>query len=141
MAEDGKPKPFVMGCYGIGVSRTAQAAVEQNHDDKGICWPAPVAPFECAVVLVDPKRAEQVELAERIYAELRTAGVDACLDDRPMRPGPKFKDLELLGFPYTVTVGRGAPDGVVEFSVRQEGGKAELPVNDAIARVRAALGR
>ncbi|MBK8979453.1 MAG: proline--tRNA ligase [Planctomycetes bacterium] len=139
MGEDGKPTPFVMGCYGIGVSRTAQSAVEQNHDDAGICWPAPIAPFEAVVVCVDVKKPEQVELAERIWTELRDAGVDACLDDRPGRPGPKFKDVELLGFPYGIYVGRGAADGVVEYVVRKGRAKEELPVATAIARLREAL--
>lgn len=141
MAENGKPTPFVMGCYGIGVSRTAQAAVEQNHDERGICWPAPIAPFECAVVCVDVKKPEQVELAEKLYAELRGLGIDACLDDRPLRPGPKFKDLELLGFPYSITVGRGAADGIVEYGVRKSGDETDVSPADAVAAVRAALGR
>ena len=141
MAENGKPMPFVMGCYGIGVSRTAQAAVEQNHDAAGICWPAPIAPFEAVVVCVDVKKPEQLALAERLYRDLLELGIDACLDDRAMRPGPKFKDLELLGFPYSITVGRGAADGVVEYSERKAGGKDELPAADAVSRLRAALGR
>ncbi|MGE3354931.1 MAG: proline--tRNA ligase, partial [Planctomycetota bacterium] len=99
MDQGGKPQPFVMGCYGIGVSRTPAAAVEQHHDDKGIVWPAPIAPFECVVAMLDPKREEQQQLAERLYDELRAAGVDACLDDRAMSPGAKFKDHELLGLP------------------------------------------
>ncbi|MGE0144512.1 MAG: proline--tRNA ligase [Planctomycetota bacterium] len=139
MAEDGKPKPFVMGCYGIGVSRTAQSAVEQHADDKGVVWPAPIAPFECAVVIVDGKRDEQVELATRLWTELRDGGVDACLDDRPLRAGPKFADLELLGFPYTIVVGRRAAEGVVEFGVRKALTREELPVAEALERLRAAL--
>jgi prolyl-tRNA synthetase len=141
MAEDGKPKPFVMGCYGIGVSRTAQSAVEQHADDKGVVWPAPIAPFECAVVIVDGKREEQVELATRLWTELRDGGIDACLDDRPLRAGPKFADLELLGFPYTLVVGRRAAEGVVEFGVRKALTREELPVAEALDRLRAALPR
>jgi prolyl-tRNA synthetase len=108
MDQAGKPQPFVMGCYGIGVSRTPAAAVEQNYDDKGIVWPAPIAPFECVVAMLDSKRDEQKALAEKLYAELQAAGVDVCLDDRPLSPGAKFKDLELLGLPVQVFVGRKA---------------------------------
>ncbi|MBI5849557.1 MAG: proline--tRNA ligase [Planctomycetes bacterium] len=139
MAEDGKPKPFVMGCYGIGVSRTAQSAVEQHHDEKGICWPASIAPFQCAVVVVDNKRMEQLELGTKLWTELRASGVDACLDDRALRAGPKFTDLELLGFPYTIVAGRRAAEGVVEFGVRSDGTKTELPAAEAVAKLRAAL--
>jgi prolyl-tRNA synthetase len=141
MGENGKPTPFVMGCYGIGVSRTAQSAVEQHHDEKGICWPAPIAPFECAVVCVDVKKPEQMALAESIHEQLRGLGIDACLDDRALRPGPKFTDLELLGFPYQIVVGRGAAEGQVEYAVRRAGGRDEMPVADAIARLRADLAK
>ena len=139
MGEEGKPKPFVMGCYGIGVSRTAQSAVEQHNDDKGICWPAAIAPFECAVVIMDGKREEQVELATRVWSELREAGVDACLDDRVLRPGPKLTDLELLGIPFTIVVGRRAAEGVVEFGLRREKVRTELPIAEAMTRLRDAL--
>ncbi len=140
MADNGKPAPFVMGCYGIGVSRTAQSAVEQNHDDKGIIWPAAIAPFACSVVVVDVKKPEQLELGTQIWETLRAAGIDACLDDRPGRPGPKFKDFELLGFPYGIYVGRGAAERQVEFVVRQGMTKADLSVDEAVAKVKAALG-
>ncbi|MEO0481256.1 MAG: proline--tRNA ligase [Planctomycetota bacterium] len=135
MGEKGKPQNFVMGCYGIGVSRTAQSAVEQNHDEHGIVWPVPIAPFSCAVVLMDHKKAEQRELATSVYERIKASGVDVCLDDRPLRPGPKFKDLELLGFPCTVVVGRGAADGVVEFGIRKEMRRDEMSVDDAIQKV------
>jgi prolyl-tRNA synthetase len=134
MAEDGKPQPFVMGCYGIGVSRTAQSAVEQTFDERGIVWPAPIAPFECVVAIVDVKKDAQVTLAGEIHEQLRSAGVDACLDDRALRPGPKFKDLELLGFPLQITVGRRADERVVEFAVRREDGKTEMSAADAVGR-------
>ena len=139
MSEAGKPAPFVMGCYGIGVSRIAAAAVEQSHDEKGIIWPAAIAPFEAVVAVLDQKRDEQRELGDQLYAELVEAGIEGCLDDRKMSPGVKFKDLELLGFPVQVTVGRKAGDGVVEFTVRQDGGREEIPAAEAVARVVAAL--
>ena len=141
MDQGGKPTPFVMGCYGIGVSRTPAAAVEQHHDDKGIVWPAPIAPFECVVAILDKKRDEQVELAERIYQQLQAAGVDVCLDDRAMSPGAKFKDHELIGLPVQVFVGRKAGDGQVELLVRQGMQKSECVAGDATAKVLAALGR
>jgi prolyl-tRNA synthetase len=135
-SKEGKAAPFVMGCYGIGVSRTAQAAVEQSHDARGIVWPVPIAPFEAVVAVLDEKRDAQRELGERIWTTLREAGIDACLDDRALSPGAKFKDLELLGFPVQIVVGRKAGDGIVEYSVRRDGGKQELAPDDAIARCR-----
>ena len=141
MDQGGKPQPFVMGCYGIGVSRTPASAVEQNHDDKGIVWPAPIAPFECVVAMLDSKREEQVALAEQMYAELKAAGVDVCLDDRALSPGAKFKDLELIGIPVQVFVGRRAAEGVTEFLVRRGMQKSEVAVADVKAKVLAALGR
>lgn len=139
MGRNGKPTPFTMGCYGIGVSRTAAAAVEQNHDAKGIIWPAPIAPFEVVVAIVDVKRSAQVELAEEIYTAMLAAGIDACLDDRKMSPGSKFKDLELMGFPLQVTVGRKADDRVVEFIQRHSGDQQELPAAEVLERCQAWL--
>jgi prolyl-tRNA synthetase len=141
MDQGGKPTPFVMGCYGIGVSRTPAAAVEQHHDDKGIVWPPAIAPFECVVAMLDPKRQEQQELADKLYAELKAAGIDVCLDDRPLSPGAKFKDLELIGLPVQVFVGRKAQEGEVEFLVRKGMQKSECKATDVLARVRAALAR
>ncbi|HIE70425.1 MAG TPA: proline--tRNA ligase [Planctomycetes bacterium] len=141
MGQSGKPIPFVMGCYGIGVSRTPAAAVEQHHDDKGIVWPIAIAPFECVVAFLDKKRAEQIELAEKLYGELQEAGVEACLDDRPMSPGAKFKDHELMGMPVQVFVGRRAGEGIVELLVRKGMEKIECSVDDVRAKVLAALGR
>ncbi len=141
MDQAGKPVPFVMGCYGIGVSRTPAAAVEQSFDDKGIVWPASIAPFECVVAVLDNKRDEQNVLAEKLYAELRAAGVDVCLDDRPMSPGAKFKDHELMGMPVQVFVGRKAPEGGVEFLVRKGMQKSECAASEVKAKVLAVLGR
>ncbi len=141
MDQGGKAQPFVMGCYGIGISRTPASAVEQHHDDKGIVWPAPIAPFECVVAMLDSKREEQQALAEKLYAELQRAGIDVCLDDRAMSPGAKFKDHELLGLPLQVFVGRKAAEGQVEFLVRKGMEKSEIAAGDVLARVRAALGR
>jgi prolyl-tRNA synthetase len=135
-AEDGKPRPFVMGCYGIGVSRTAAAAVEQNHDDGGIIWPPAIAPFSVVVAILDVKKPEQVALGERLYDSFRAAGFDPCLDDRKLSPGSKFKDLDLLGFPVRVVVGRGAAQGIVEVSARADReGRREVPAADALEHV------
>lgn len=139
MDQAGKPSPFVMGCYGIGVSRTPAAAVEQHFDEKGIVWPPALAPFECVVAMLDPKREEQLQLGEQLVAELKAAGVDVCLDDRAMSPGAKFKDHELLGFPVQVFVGRKAAEGVVEFLVRRGMQKAEVAATEVVARTRAVL--
>jgi prolyl-tRNA synthetase len=138
-AQSGKAEPFVMGCYGIGVSRTPAAAVEQHHDEKGIVWPPALAPFEVVVAILDGKREAQVELGERLYEELKAAGIDACLDDRALRPGAKFKDLELLGFPLQVIVGRKAEEGVVEFVVRRDGSKEEIQTDSVTSRCQQAL--
>ena len=134
-AEDGKLKPFQMGCYGIGVSRTAASAVEQNHDDRGISWPRPIAPFEIVVAILDVKKSEQVELGTKLYEDLKEAGHDVCLDDRKMSPGAKFKDLDLIGFPLRIVVGRKAGEGIVEFSERSIDEKFEIGVADIIAKV------
>ncbi len=124
--ESGVEEPLWMGCYGIGVSRLAQAAVEQHHDANGICWPTAIAPYEVIVVIANVKEEAQVELAERLYNQLRLAGVDVLLDDRPERAGVKFKDSELLGIPWRVVVGRGAADGLVELVQRCSGEKQDL---------------
>ncbi|MEB3241388.1 MAG: proline--tRNA ligase [Synechococcus sp.] len=123
--EQGRDEPLWMGCYGIGVSRLAQAAVEQHHDSAGIVWPVPIAPFEVVVVIASTKEAQQVELAERLYGELQQAGVEVLLDDRNERAGVKFKDAELLGIPWRLVVGRGAANGVVELVERSGGHKQE----------------
>jgi prolyl-tRNA synthetase len=130
-SEQGQEEALWMGCYGIGVSRLAQAAVEQHHDNSGIVWPLSIAPFEVVVVIASAQEPLQVQLAEGIYAELLAAGVDALLDDRSERAGVKFKDAELLGIPWRLVVGRGAAEGVVELAERaggerQEGAAANL---------------
>lgn len=141
MNRNGVPQPFVMGCYGIGVSRTPAAAVEQEYDDKGIVWPLPLAPFEVVVAVLDPRREEQSVLGEKIYRRLLEAGVDACLDDRALRPGAKFKDLELLGFPLQVIVGRQAADDMVEFVVRKGMVKEDMTASAAVERCDSAVKR
>jgi prolyl-tRNA synthetase len=141
---DGVEKPMVMGCYGIGVTRIAAAAIEQNHDGDGIKWPMALAPFH---VIITPagKEPELAAAAEKLYGELAALGVEALWDDRDERPGAKFKDADLIGIPLRVTVGkRGLAEGKLELKVRGEKDPKMVPAGEAAAeiaaRVRAALG-
>jgi prolyl-tRNA synthetase len=117
-----------MGCYGIGVSRLAQAAVEQHHDANGICWPTAIAPYEVIVVVANAADPVQLQLGEQLYGALQAAGVDVLFDDRAERAGVKFKDADLLGIPWRVVVGRGAADGQVELVQRAGGERRDLAV-------------
>ena len=120
--ESGKEKPLVMGCYGIGVGRTMAAAIEQNNDKDGIIWPKAIAPFEVVVVPVNAKVPVQLEMAEKIYSELKAVGIDVLLDDRNERAGVKFKDCDLIGYPLRVTVGpKAIEEGTVELRIRKTG--------------------
>ena len=131
--ENQKDQLIVMGCYGIGVTRTLSAVVGQHHDEDGIIWPVSVAPYHAIISLVNIKDEEQVAAAERIYEELQRAGVEVLLDDRNERPGVKFKDADLLGIPVRITVGKRAPEGVVEYKLRREAEKSEKTIEEAIA--------
>ena len=104
--EDGKKKPFLMGCYGIGVTRTLASIIEQHNDENGIIWPLSVAPYHVSVIPVNIKNEEQMEAAEEIYSALEQIGVEVLMDDRNERAGVKFKDSELMGIPMRVTVGK-----------------------------------
>jgi prolyl-tRNA synthetase len=130
--EAGQEEPLWMGCYGIGVSRLAQAAVEQNHDANGICWPLAIAPFAVIVVIASLNEPVQVALGERIYGALQAAGVEVLLDDRDERAGVKFKDADLIGIPFRVVVGRGAANGQIELVSRLEGEKQDLAADDLV---------
>ena len=130
--ENQQDHQLVMGCYGIGVSRTLAAVIEQHHDEDGIIWPVSVAPYHAIVTLVKPKDEEQAKLAEEIYQSLLVAGVEAVIDDRDERPGVKFKDADLLGFPIRITVGKRAGEGIVEYKLRRDSEKSELSVAEAI---------
>ena len=121
-----------MGCYGVGVSRTMQAVVEQHHDDKGIIWPVSVAPYEVIITQVKMNDDVQNEVAERIYSEFMDAGIEVLLDDRRERAGVKFNDADLLGIPVRITVGRDAADGKVEYKLRREEDNSLIPVEQAI---------
>ena len=129
--DDGKVKPMVMGCYGIGVTRTMSSIIEQNHDEFGIKWPLNVAPYHCVIVPISFKDETQKAVAISMYEELKSKGVEVILDDRDERPGFKFKDWELIGIPYIITVGRKANEGIVEFKLRSTNIKEEKTIEDA----------
>ncbi len=119
--ENGKTHPYIMGCYGIGVTRTAAAAVEAHYDDFGIKWPISIAPYHVIVIPVSTNDETQMSVATKIYEDLLKAGVEVVIDDRDERPGVKFKDADLIGFPYRITVGKTIADGLVEFKCRETG--------------------
>ncbi|WP_306549019.1 proline--tRNA ligase [Desulfobulbus sp.] len=130
---DGQAKPFVMGCYGIGVSRVVAAAIEQNHDDKGIIFPVPLAPFQVIVLNLGPKDEAYCTTAEALYNGLRAQGLDVLLDDRDERPGSKFNDADLLGIPYRLTVGKTfEKEGKVEMRSRKTGETQVLALDEAV---------
>ena len=131
--ENQQDKLIVMGCYGIGVTRTMAAVVEQHHDENGIIWPMSVAPYHVTITLVSNTDEQQVAVANDIYEKLEAAGVEVLLDDREERPGVKFKDADLLGIPIRITVGRGVANGVVEYKLRREADKVEKTPEQAIA--------
>jgi len=138
---DGKSKPFEMGCYGIGVTRLVGAAIEQNHDERGIVWPRAIAPFEVAVVPLGYAKSDAVRAAaDALYAQLLADGVDVVLDDRDERPGAMFADWELIGVPVRVTVGeRSLKEGRVELLVRRGMQSEAVPVGEAVPAVRRLL--
>ena len=128
-----------MGCYGIGVSRLAQAAVEQHHDKGGICWPVAIAPFTAVIVVASMQDDTQVSLAEQLYSTLQSQGVDVLLDDRSERAGVKFKDADLIGIPWRIVVGRDATDGIVELVRRSNREVQKLPHTEAVSSLIQAL--
>ena len=132
---NGKTQPYIMGCYGIGVTRTAAAAVEAHHDEWGIKWPLAIAPYHVVVVPVSTQDEQQMKVANEIYEKLLNSGVEAVLDDRNERPGVKFKDADLIGFPFRITVGKTISEGNVEFVERSNGEKLAMTPQDAIDRV------
>jgi len=138
----GEAKPIEMGCYGIGVTRVVAAAIEQNHDTRGIVWPEAMAPFAVAIAPVGYDRNETVrEVADRLHDELEAAGVEVLLDDRGERPGVMFADLELVGIPHRVTVGeRGLKDGKLEYQGRRDTAATPVPVAEIGAFLRQRVG-
>jgi prolyl-tRNA synthetase len=141
--EDGQAKPFEMGCYGIGVSRTVAAAIEQNYDERGIIWPAPMAPFQVAIAPIGYRKSEAVrQAADRLHESLLEAGVEVLLDDRDERPGAMFADLELIGIPHRVTIGdRGLKNNAVEYQARRDTAPTAVGVDEVVAFMKKTLGR
>ena len=141
LAEDGKPRHFEMGCYGIGITRLPAAAIEQNHDAKGIIWPDALAPFTVVVCPIGPDRSPEVKAAaEGLYAELLQAGVDVMLDDRGERPGAMFADWELIGVPHRVTIGdRGLKEGQVEYQHRRDAESTKVALAEVAGMIKAKL--
>ena len=125
----GKAQPLIMGCYGIGVSRTLSAIVEQNNDENGIIWPKSVTPFDLHLITINPKKEEQLELGDKLYSELQSK-YDVLYDDRKERAGVKFNDADLIGLPIRIVVGKNASEGIVEVKVRQTGESEEVHVNE-----------
>jgi prolyl-tRNA synthetase len=139
--ESGTLRPMVMGCYGVGISRTVAAMIEHHHDGRGITWPATAAPYTVVVIPVNDRDKDQCQTAARIYEELLDRGVTALLDDRAERAGVKFNDADLLGWPFRITVGRrAATDGVVEITTRVSGQTELLPVDAAATEIATRLG-
>lgn len=128
--KDGKEKPIIMGCYGIGVSRLMAAAVEQNNDENGIIWPDSIAPFKLHILALNTKDKQIVETAEKIYEKAKNIGIEVLYDDRDMSAGAKFKDADLIGIPHRIVVGKGVKKGIVEYQQRKNKDKKEIPIEE-----------
>ncbi len=139
--ENGKPQFFEMGCYGIGVTRLPAAAIEQNHDERGIIWPDAIAPFTLAICPIGMDRSEAVaQAAQGLYEQMRAVGVDVILDDRGERPGVMFADWELIGVPHRVVLSdRGLKAGTVEYQHRRDTEATAVPLSDVPAFLRARI--
>ena len=134
--ENGEEKPFLMGCYGVGVSRTLAASVEQHNDENGIIWPVSIAPYEVAVIPLDPKQEECAAACAAIVDALCDAGIEVIVDDRNVRPGVKFVDNDLMGFPYQIVLGkRGLKNGTCELKDRSTGERADGALDQGAAKV------
>ena len=138
--EDGGTKAIVMGCYGIGIGRTVAAAIEQNHDKDGIVWPVPIAPYHVDIILANMMDARCREEAEKLYQALQASAIEAVLDDRDERAGVKFKDADLIGFPYKAIIGpKGLKEGRMEFKSRRTGEVEFIPLESAAAVISARI--
>jgi prolyl-tRNA synthetase len=137
--EAGESVPLCMGCYGIGISRLAQSAVEQSHDKDGIIWPVAIAPYQAIVVIPNIADAAQVQAAETLYTELNRAGIETLLDDRDERAGVKFKDADLIGIPYRVVTGKSLKAGKVEMVTRATKQAEEVPLREVVDRLKKAI--
>ena len=133
--ENGKEQFFWMGSYGVGITRSMAAVIEQYHDEKGIIWPLSVAPYHVIITLINDRDETQAALAEKIYKELREKGVEVLFDDRKERPGIKFNDRDLIGIPLRVTVGKKAGEGIVEYSTRNEMENVNLSLSELYTQI------
>ena len=134
--EQGEEKPLLMGCFGVGVSRLAQAAVEQSYDKDGIIWPVAIAPYHAIVTIPNINDAQQMEIAEKLYVQLNQAGVETLLDDRNERAGVKFKDADLIGIPYRIVTGRAIANGKVEVVERKSRKSQEIAIADVVSTLK-----
>ncbi|WP_112180878.1 proline--tRNA ligase [Paraliobacillus zengyii] len=137
--EQGRATTMIMGCYGIGVSRTLAAIVEQYHDEKGITWPKQLTPFQVHLLVLNSKKEEQVTLADELYADLKAKGIEVLYDDRAERAGVKFADSDLIGIPYRISVGKRADEGIVECKTRVNGEQSDQHKDDVIAYIQSLL--
>jgi prolyl-tRNA synthetase len=135
LTQDGREVPIIMGSYGIGVERIMAAAIELHHDADGIIWPRAIAPFDVVVTVTNTKQAEMKDAGEQLYAELQSAGLAVLLDDRDERAGVKFKDADLIGIPYRITVGKKITSGVVELFDRATKETTDVSLDEVVARV------
>ena len=134
--EHGQQQTLIMGCYGLGVSRTMAAAIEAHHDDNGIVWPINIAPYEAVVIVTNMKDESITATAAELYSSLKAAGVDVLIDDRDERAGIKFKDMDLIGIPVQIVVGKALAEGFVEVSLRRaKSEKLRFPVAEACSMV------
>ena len=136
LGEDNKLYPVIMGCYGIGIERILSAIVEQNNDEKGIIWPMNVAPYKVAIVVIDTKSPEQMEVGDNLYKKLNDAGIDTLIDDRKERPGIKFNDIDLIGIPIRITIGKKIKDNIIEIKLRNSNETKEVSVEDALDTIK-----
>jgi prolyl-tRNA synthetase len=139
--ENGSTQVMTMGCYGIGVSRVVAAAIEQNHDDNGIIWPAAIAPFQVALLPMKMNKSQRVrEAVEKLYEEMTSAGIEVLLDDRDVRPGFMFADMELIGIPHRVVIGeRGLDEGMVEYRGRTDPENSMIKLEQIISHLQGLL--
>ena len=128
-----------MGSYGIGIGRTLAALVEQNHDDKGIVWPINLAPYPVAIVLINSKNEVHLEYATNLYKELKSKGIDVIFDDRKARPGVKFNDIDLIGIPLRITIGRDLDEGQLEFKERSKDDSVKVSVDEIVEHIQSFL--
>ena len=137
---EGRERPIEMGCYGIGISRMMAAAVEQNHDANGIIWPISIAPFQVLILPINYKDEKLRAAADKLYRDLQQRGVDVLLDERDERPGVKFKDADLIGIPLRVTIGaKSLEKGCIELRTRREGKTDEIPLAEAVQKIRSLI--